>query len=108
MRSRDCRHYSRRELIEVIYELERRTEKLERRLNKAKRKLNARSLQMENAGSLAEVAAVISGIFEAADETAQHAADWRAVLESVQARGGTAEEMATVRGHVAAALEQDG
>ena len=71
MRSRDCRHYSRRELIEVIYELERRTEKLERRLNKAKRKLNARSLQMENAGSLAEVAAVISGLFEAADETAQ-------------------------------------
>ena len=26
---------------------------------------------MENAGSLAEVAAVISGLFEAADETAQ-------------------------------------
>lgn len=71
MRSRDCRHYSRKELIEVIYELERRTEKLERRLNKAKRKLNTRSLQMENAGSLAEVAAVISGLFEAADETAQ-------------------------------------
>ncbi len=43
-----------------------------------------------------------------ADEKAQHAADWRAVLESVQARGGTEEEMATVRGHVAAALEQDG
>ena len=62
MRSRDCRHYSRRELIEVIYELERRTEKLERRLNKAKRKLSARSLQMENAGSLAEVAAAISGL----------------------------------------------
>ena len=35
MRSKDCRHYSRRELIEIIYELERREEKLERKLEKA-------------------------------------------------------------------------
>ena len=51
MRSRDCRHYSRRELIESIYELE-------------------RSVRMEQAGSMAEVAAVIAGLFDAADETA--------------------------------------
>ena len=70
MRSRDCRHYSRRELIEIIYELERREERLERKLEKAREKLKERSIHMEQAGSLAEVAAVIAGLFEAADETA--------------------------------------
>ena len=70
MRSRDCRHYSRRELIEIIYELERREGRLERKLAKAREKLNERSARMERAGSLAEVAAVIAGLFDAADETA--------------------------------------
>ena len=70
MRSKDCRHYSRRELIEIIYELERREGRLERKLAKAREKLNERSVRMERAGSLAEVAAVIAGLFDAADETA--------------------------------------
>lgn len=70
MRSKDCRHYSRRELIEIIYELERREERLERKLERTREKLKNRSVRMERAGSLAEVAAVISGLFEAADETA--------------------------------------
>ena len=70
MRSRDCRHYSRRELIEIIYELERREERLERKLEKAKEKLRERSVRMEQAGSLAEVTAVIAGLFDTADETA--------------------------------------
>ena len=70
MRSKDCRHYSRRELIEIIYELERREERLERKLEKAKAKLKERSERMAQAGTLAEVTAVIAGLFEAADETA--------------------------------------
>lgn len=70
MRSRDCRHYSRQELIEIIYELERREEKLERKLEKARARLRDRTVRMERAGSLAEVAAAIAGLFEAADETA--------------------------------------
>ncbi len=70
MRSRDCRHYTRRELIEIIYELERREERLERKLEKAREKLKERSIRMEQAGSLAEVAAIITGLFDAADETA--------------------------------------
>ena len=69
MRSRDCRHYTRRELVEIIYELERREEKLEKKLEKTRAKLKARTERIEQAGSLAEVAAVISGLFEAADET---------------------------------------
>lgn len=70
MRSRDCRHYSRRELIEIIYELERREERLQRKLDKARERLRERTVRMDRAGSLAEVAAVLSGLFEAADETA--------------------------------------
>ena len=68
MRSRDCRHYSRRELIEIIYELERREVRLERKLEKTREKLKDRSVRMEQAGSMAEVAAVIAGLFDAADE----------------------------------------
>ena len=70
MRSRDCRHYSRRELIEIIYELERREVRLERKLEKTREKLKDRSVRMEQAGSMAEVAAVIAGLFDAADEAA--------------------------------------
>jgi hypothetical protein len=57
-------------LIEIIYELERREEKLEKRLERARARLKDRTMRMERAGSLAEVAAVIAGLFEAADETA--------------------------------------
>jgi uncharacterized protein with PhoU and TrkA domain len=57
-------------LIEIIYELERRQERMERKLEKAREKLKQRSVRMEQAGSLAEVAAVIAGLFDAADETA--------------------------------------
>lgn len=70
MRSKDCRHYSRRELVEIIYELERREERLERKLEKAKTRLKERTIHMDRAGTLAEVSAVIAGLFEAADETA--------------------------------------
>lgn len=70
MRSKDCRHYSRRELIEIIYELERREQRLERKLEKAREKLKDRTMRVEQAGSLAEVAAVMAGLFDAADETA--------------------------------------
>ena len=70
MRSKDCRHYSRRELIEIIYEMERREERLERKLEKTRAKLKERTERMARAGTLAEVTAVIAGLFEAADETA--------------------------------------
>ena len=70
MRSKDCRHYSRRELIEIIYELERREERLERKLEKAREKLKERTIRVEQAGSMAEVAAILAGLFDAADETA--------------------------------------
>ena len=70
MRSKDCRHYSRRELIEIIYELERREQRLERKLEKTRAKIKDRSVRMAQAGSMAEVAAVIAGLFDAADEAA--------------------------------------
>ena len=85
MRSNDCRHYSRRELIEIIYELERREEKLSRKLEKARTRLQERSERMDRAGSLAEVCAVIAGLFEAADETASmYLSGVRAQAESLR------------------------
>ena len=43
---------------------------MERKLEKTREKLKDRSVRMEQAGSMAEVAAVIAGLFDAADETA--------------------------------------
>ena len=71
MRSKDCRHYSRRELIEIIYELEQREARLERKLEKTRGKLKIRTERMARAGSLSAVSAVLAGLAEAADETAQ-------------------------------------
>ena len=94
MRSRDCRHYSRRELIEIIYELERREEKLEHKLEKTRAKLKQRTERMARAGTLAEVTAVIAGLFEAADETASmYLAGIKAQAESM--RDTEAEERAS-------------
>ena len=85
MRSKDCRHYSRRELMEIIYELERREEKLSRKLEKARTRLQDRTARMDRAGSLAEVCAVIAGLFEAADETASmYLSGVRAQAESLR------------------------
>ena len=51
MRSKDCRHYSRRELIEIIYELEQREARLERKLEKTRGKLKIRTERMARASA---------------------------------------------------------
>lgn len=67
---RDLKKLSRTELLEMLLVQTRRVEELEKKLAEAERALENRKIDMENAGSLAEVAAKMSGLFDAAQETA--------------------------------------
>lgn len=78
MNEKDLRKLSRRQLLELLLAQSQRIDELEQNLMKAKELLKKRQLVMRQAGSIAEAALQLSGIFEAA----QKAAD--VYLESVQ------------------------
>lgn len=59
---------SRTELLELLIEESEKNERLEAELVKAREKLSSRELLIKNAGSIAEAALALSGIFDAAEE----------------------------------------
>lgn len=78
MTDKELRRLSRSQLLELMLAQSKRIDKLERELEKAQDELENRRIVAEEAGSIAEAALRLSGIFEAA----QQAADM--YLESVQ------------------------
>ena len=81
MTDKELRRLSRSQLLELMLVQSKRIDKLERELAKAQDELENRRIVAEEAGSIAEAALRLSGIFEAA----QQAADM--YLESVQQTG---------------------
>ena len=61
---------SRQELLEMLIESERHVEQLEKELEETRKQLEDRKIQIENAGSIAEAALKLNGIFEAAQAAA--------------------------------------
>ena len=59
---------SRAELLEMLIAEEKRIDQLEKELEDAREALKDRAIKIENAGSIAEAALKLSGIFEAAQE----------------------------------------
>ena len=57
---------SRAELLETLIAEEKRIDQLEKELEEAREALKDRAIKIENAGSIAEAALKLSGIFEAA------------------------------------------
>ena len=57
---------SRAELLEMLITEEKRIDQLEKELEEAREALKDRAIKIENAGSIAEAALKLSGIFEAA------------------------------------------
>lgn len=57
---------SRAELLEMLIAEEKRIDQLEKELEEAREALKDRAIKIENAGSIAEAALKLSGIFEAA------------------------------------------
>ena len=65
----DLKHLRRSELIDLIYEMKKREIELQTRLDEAK--LQAREITIEKAGSIADAAVQLSGVFQAAQEAAE-------------------------------------
>lgn len=89
MTDKDLRRMSRRELLELLlYQMEE-NERLRNQLNKANKKLKSRSIIIEEAGSIAEAALKLNGVFEAAQEAAsQYLENIRRLEEEAQDRLG--------------------
>ena len=70
MTDNELRRLSRGELIEIIYELQKQQSQLEEQLHAAQDALNDRNIPLKNAGSIAEAALQLNGVFEAAQAAA--------------------------------------
>lgn len=66
----DLKHLSRSELIDLIYEMKKREIKLQTRLDEVEAQLQSREIAIDNAGTIAEAAMQLSGVFQAAQEAA--------------------------------------
>ena len=86
MTDRELRRLGRAELVDIIYELQSRNQQCEAEIEKLQKALDDKILKIASAGSIAEAALKLSGIFEAV----QAAADQ--YLASLEARMGRDEE----------------
>lgn len=71
MTDRELKKLSRAELLELLLEAKQENEQLRKELEETKQLLNSKQILIKNAGSIAEAALALNGIFE----TAQKAAD---------------------------------
>ena len=66
----DLRRLSRAELLELLVEMSREKDELQKKLDEAEARLADRSIQMENAGSIAKAALDLNEIFSRAQQAA--------------------------------------
>lgn len=70
MTDKELRRLSRQELMDIIYQLKKNEQKLQARLEYAEQKLQERYIHLSKAGSIAEAALALNGVFEAAQKAA--------------------------------------
>lgn len=87
MADKELKRLSRLELVDIIYELQKENNKKDALIQNLQTSLNERTLRISNAGSIAEAAMSLNGVFEAA----QAAADQ--YLASVRAATADAEQI---------------
>ena len=66
MTDKELKKLSRAELLELLLESNRENERLRKQLETAKGLLASRVIEIENAGSIAEAALALNGVFQAA------------------------------------------
>ena len=71
MTEKELRRLSRRELLEMLITRTMENERLTGELQQARKELSDRMLIQERAGSMAEAALQLNGVFEAADRAAR-------------------------------------
>lgn len=70
MISKDLKRLSRRELVDIIYQLKKNEEQLQEQISTLEEALNDKRLRISEAGSIAEAATEITNIFSNAQTTA--------------------------------------
>ena len=80
MTDKELRRLSRGELLEMLLAQMEENEKLNRQLREAKAQLSDRRIIIDQAGTMAEAALQLNGVFEAADRAA------RQYLENIKRR----------------------
>ena len=70
MTNKELKHLSRAELLEMLIERTNEVERLSKELDETKRLLNDKKITIENAGSIAEAALALSGVFDRAQAAA--------------------------------------
>lgn len=82
MTDKEFKRLSRVDLIDIIYELQRQKEAAEAQADQLRQRLEEKEIRIAKAGSIAEAALQINGIFEAAQAAAdQYLASVRANAE---------------------------
>ena len=79
MTDKEFKRLKRSELIEIIYEYQKREQALQSRVEALQAQLDEKNLKIQQAGSIAEATAALTGIFEATQKTAD------AYLEHIRA-----------------------
>ncbi len=85
MTDQELRHLTREDLLDIIYELQQKTQQLEQENETIHKQLADRTVKLEKAGSIAEAALALNGVFEAAQAAAdQYLAQVHAANEQSQ------------------------
>ena len=87
MMDQELRHLTREDLLDIIYELQRRTQQVEQENETIRKQLADRTVKLEKAGSIAEAALALNGVFEAAQAAAEQ------YLENVRRLSGQQEQI---------------
>lgn len=70
MTDRELKKLSRAELLELLLQETQENERLRKQLDKAQTLMESKVIKIENAGSIAEAALALNGVFEAAQKAA--------------------------------------
>ena len=87
MTDQELKKLNRVQLLELLLAATRENEQLHARQEELERRLQSRDIQLENAGSIAEAALSLNGVFEAAESAAAQ------YLENVQRLSGEGEAL---------------
>lgn len=71
MTAKELKKLSRRDLLEILLEQSRQMQSLQEQLEEAQAKLDDRQLKLDKAGSIAEAALQLNGVYEAAEAACQ-------------------------------------
>ncbi len=95
MTDKELKHLGRAELIDILYELQKRNDDLTAQNQQLKAALDDKQLRLSEAGSIAEAALRVNGVFEAAQAAAdQYLQSIHSANEGMEQKIAEAEEKA--------------